>query len=50
MTAPIAQYIRREEARAEFARAAVASWIACQETGEHLTGAEGNAWLDTSGT
>jgi len=50
MVEAIRQYTEREEARDRFAREAMASWAAYQETGRHLTGQEVRAWLDTWGT
>jgi predicted transcriptional regulator len=46
----IQQYVRREEARESFRQEAQASWVACQETGRHLSGQEVRAWLNTWGT
>ena len=46
----IEQYVKREEARESFKQEALASWTAFQETGEHLTGEEVRAWLNTWGT
>ncbi len=46
----IEQYVKREEARESFKQEALASWTAYQETGEHLTGEEVRAWLNTWGT
>lgn len=45
----IQQYVEREEARESFKQEAVASWVAYQETGRHLTGEEVRAWLNTWG-
>jgi predicted transcriptional regulator len=50
MREAIAQYVAREEARESFKQEAVASWAAYQETGQHLTGQEVRAWLETWGT
>ena len=49
MREAIAQYVEREEARESFKREALASWIAYQETGRHLTGQEVRTWLSTWG-
>lgn len=46
----IQQYVEREEARESFKQEALASWTAYQETGQHLTGQEVRAWLNTWGT
>ncbi|MGC8519607.1 MAG: CopG family ribbon-helix-helix protein [Steroidobacteraceae bacterium] len=46
----IQQYVEREEARESFKREALASWTAYQETGQHLSGQEVRAWLNTWGT
>jgi predicted transcriptional regulator len=48
MREAIRQYVEREEARESFKQEA--SWSAYQETGEHLTGDEVRAWLNTWGT
>lgn len=50
MREAIAQYVAREEARESFKQEAVASWAAYRETGQHLTGQEVRAWLETWGT
>jgi len=50
MREAIAQYVEREEARESFKQEALASWASYQETGEHLTGQEARAWLNTWGT
>lgn len=34
----------------EFKQGALASWATYQETGQHLTGSEIHAWLDTWGS
>jgi predicted transcriptional regulator len=39
-----------EEARESFKQEALASWVAYQETGRHLTGQEVRTWLNTWGT
>jgi predicted transcriptional regulator len=46
----IRQYIEREEARENFKQEALASWRAYQETGDHVTGEEVRAWLDSWGS
>ena len=48
MREAIAHDVAREAAR--FRQEAVASWSACQETGQHLTGPEVRTWLTTWGT
>lgn len=50
MLEAIQQYVEREEARESFKQEALASWVAYQETGGHLTGEEARAWLNTWGT
>ncbi|WP_066457763.1 CopG family ribbon-helix-helix protein [Castellaniella caeni] len=50
MLEAIRQYVEREEARERFKQEALASWVAYQETGRHLTGREVGIWLDTWGT
>ncbi len=46
----IRQCIDREGARASFRQEALASWSAYRATGQHLTGQEARAWLNTWGT
>lgn len=50
MLEAIQQYVEREEARERFKQEALASWVAYQETGQHLTGPEVRTWLNTWGT
>ncbi|WP_019564015.1 MULTISPECIES: CopG family ribbon-helix-helix protein [unclassified Thioalkalivibrio] len=50
MLEAIRQYVEREEARESFRQEALASWSAYRETGQHLTGQEARAWLNTWGT
>jgi predicted transcriptional regulator len=50
MREAIKQYVEREEARESFKAEALASWADYRETGQHLTGEEVRAWLDTWGT
>jgi predicted transcriptional regulator len=50
MRQAIQEYVDREQARDAFYREALDSWTRYRETGEHLTLAEANAWLDTWGT
>ncbi|MCA1805671.1 MAG: CopG family ribbon-helix-helix protein [Xanthomonadaceae bacterium] len=50
MREAIEQYVQREEARESFRQEALASWVAYQETGRHLTGSEARSWLDSWGT
>ena len=50
MLEAIQQYVEREEARENFKQEALASWSSYQETGQHLTGQEMRAWLNTWGT
>ncbi len=50
MREAIQQYVEREEARERFRQEALASWVAYQETGRHLTGQEVRTWLNTWGT
>ena len=50
MCEAIRDYVEREEARESFKQESLASWIAYQETGQHLTGQEARDWLNTWGT
>lgn len=50
MLEAIQQYVEREEDREQFKQEALASWVAYQETGQHLTGEEVRTWLKTWGT
>ena len=50
MCEAIREYVEREELREHFKQEALASWVAYQETGRHLTGQEVRDWLDTWGT
>lgn len=50
MKEAIRQYLDREEAHESFKQEALSSWQAYQETGQHLTGNEVAAWLDSWGT
>jgi len=50
MLEAIQQYVEREEAREGFKQEAMASWMAYQETGRHLTGQDVRTWLNTWGT
>jgi predicted transcriptional regulator len=50
MREAIAVYVQREEAREAFHREALESWRAYRETGDHLTGAEVDAWLSRWGS
>jgi predicted transcriptional regulator len=45
MREAIAQYVDREEKREAFKQDAVRAWEAYQETGQHLTLEEADAWL-----
>ena len=49
MREAIREYVEREEARERFKREVLASWIAYQETGQHLTGQEVRDWLNSWG-
>jgi predicted transcriptional regulator len=49
MREAIASYVSREEARESFKQEALDSWTAYQETGQHVTGNEVRAWLNTWG-
>jgi predicted transcriptional regulator len=49
MREAIAQYVEREEARESFKQEAMASWMAFQEDGQHLTGSEVRNWLKSWG-
>ena len=46
----IREYVEREELRESLKQEALASWVAYQETGRHLTGQEVRDWLNTWGT
>ncbi len=50
MREAIREYVAREEARESFREEALASWLAYQETGRHLTLDEVRDWLGTWGT
>lgn len=50
MREAIAEYVTREEARESFKQEALASWIAYQETGRHLTGEEVRTALNNWGS
>jgi predicted transcriptional regulator len=50
MLEAIQQYVEREEARESLKQEALASWAAFKEDGQHLTGEEVRAWLNTWGT
>lgn len=50
MREAIRQYVEREEARESFKQEALASWVAYQESGQHLTGEEVRTWLDSWGS
>lgn len=50
MREAISQYVEREESRESFKREAQASSTTYQETGQHLSGKEVRAWLDTWGS
>ncbi len=45
MRAAIDQYLEREEGREQMQRDAFAAWADYQATGQHVTGAEADAWL-----
>lgn len=45
MREAIAQYVEREEKREAFKQDAVRAWEEYQQTGQHLTLEEGDAWL-----
>ncbi len=45
MREAIEQYIEREERREQVRRDAAAGWAEYQATGQHVTGAEADAWL-----
>lgn len=50
MREAIREYVEREEARERFKQEALASWVAYQENGRHLSGQEVRDWLKTWGT
>lgn len=50
MREAIRDYVEREEKKESFKQEAIASWTEYKETGQHLTGQEVYAWLDTWGT
>lgn len=45
MREAIAQYVDREEKRETFRQDAMRAWAEYQETGQHVTHAEADAWL-----
>ena len=45
MREAIEQYLEREERREQLRREAAAAWEEHQATGQHVTGAEADAWL-----
>ena len=45
MREAIEQYVEREESRAQLHQDALAAWEEYQATGQHITGAEADAWL-----
>ncbi len=50
MCQAIKDYVEREELKEGFKQEALASWVAYQETGHHLSGQEVQDWLKTWGT
>ncbi|MGN6424646.1 MAG: CopG family ribbon-helix-helix protein [Asticcacaulis sp.] len=50
MREAIQQYVEREEKRRRFVAEAEASWQAYQATGQHVTGEELFAWMESWGT
>ena len=50
MKEAIRQYLDREEFRESFKQEALTSWREYKESGQHLTGDEVSAWLDTWGS
>ncbi|MBZ0093371.1 MAG: ribbon-helix-helix protein, CopG family [Sulfuricellaceae bacterium] len=49
MLEALREYVEREERREQFKRDALLAWEAYRETGEHVTGDEIVAWLETWG-
>jgi len=49
MREALREYVEREERREQFKHDALLAWEAYQETGEHVTGDEIVAWLETWG-
>ncbi|WP_027389046.1 CopG family ribbon-helix-helix protein [Chrysiogenes arsenatis] len=49
MREAIKQYVEREEQQEAFRQATIHSWEEYQRTGEHITGEEAIAWLETWG-
>lgn len=45
MIEAIRQYLNRGDTKKSFEQEALASWVAYQETGRHLTGEEVGLWL-----
>ncbi len=45
MREAIAQYVEREEKREQFRQDGLKAWQAWQDTGQHVTHAEADAWL-----
>jgi predicted transcriptional regulator len=45
MREAIDQYLEREEGREQMQRDALTAWADYQATGQHVTGAEADAWL-----
>jgi predicted transcriptional regulator len=45
MREAIEQYVEREERREQLRREAAAAWAEYQATGQHVTGAEADAWM-----
>jgi predicted transcriptional regulator len=50
MLEAIQEYVEREEARESLKQEAQAFWAAFKKDGQHLTGEEVHAWLNTWGT
>jgi predicted transcriptional regulator len=50
MKEAIRQYLDREEARESFKREALSAWQDYRESGQHLTGDQVSAWLETWGS
>lgn len=50
MCEAIRGYVEHEEAKENFKQEALASWMAFQETGKHLTNQQARDWLNTWGT
>ena len=46
MREAVEQYVEREEAQERLRQDALAAWVEYQATGQHVTAAEADAWLE----